>query len=166
MVIRDERYDLGIAQRRLMFGHAGAEGRVDSTTDLNDKLEDFVTRDTFGDLWQRPGLSIKDRSKVTFAMLAATGREHELRVHARGALANGVTPIELREIGLQALHYCGIPAGVSAMRGLDEVFREIGVGPELDGEADRTRAIPRKTARVDKQADREKKSDKKKSKKH
>ncbi|HWL59675.1 MAG TPA: carboxymuconolactone decarboxylase family protein [Microbacteriaceae bacterium] len=161
MVIRDDAYVAGLNQRRAMFGPAGAEKVVDVTTDLNDKLEDFVTRETFGDLWQRPGLSLKDRSKVTFAMLVATGRAHELRVHARGAIANGVSPIELREIVLHALHYCGIPAAVGGTQGLKEVFADLGIGPDLDGEAERSRAA--KTKKSEKKSD--KKSDKKKSKK-
>lgn len=156
MVIKDDAYVAGINQRRAMFGSAGAEGVVDATTDINDKLEDFVTRETFGDLWQRPGLSLKDRSKITFAMLVATHRGPELRVHARGAIANGVTPVELREIVLHGLHYCGIPAAVDGARGLKEVFAELGIGPEFDGEAERSRAAGKK---------KDKKSDKKKSKK-
>ena len=156
MVIKDDAYVAGINQRRAMFGSAGAENIVDATNDLNDKLEDFVTRQTFGDLWQRPGLSLRDRSKVTFAMLVANGRAHELRVHARGAIANGVTPVELREIVLHALHYCGIPAAVGGMQGLKEVFAELGIGPDLDGEVERSRAASKK---------KDKKSDKKKSKK-
>ncbi|MCR2764015.1 carboxymuconolactone decarboxylase family protein [Microbacterium sp. zg.B48] len=140
MVIRDELYDIGMQQRRAMFGTQGAEARVDTTTDLNDKLEDFVTRTTFGDVWQRPGLSLAARSEVTFAMLLANGREHELRVHAEGALENGVSPIELREIVLQGLLYCGIPAGVLGVRVLREVFEARGIGDALDGEADATRA--------------------------
>lgn len=139
MVIRDELYEIGIEQRRKMFGTAGADAIVDHTTGLTDKIEDFVTRQTFGDMWQRPGLSVKDRSKVTFAMLVATGKPHELRVHARGAIANGVTPIELREIVIQALLYCGIPAAVEGLRGLNEVFRDLGIPPVLDGEAEETR---------------------------
>jgi len=139
MVIRDELYEIGIEQRRKMFGTAGADAIVDHTTGVNDKIEDFVTRQTFGDVWQRPGLSIKDRSKVTFAMLVATGKPHELRVHARGAIANGVTPVELREIVLQALLYCGIPAAVEGTRGLNEVLRDLGISPTLDGEAEETR---------------------------
>jgi len=158
MVIRDDAYVVGLNQRRAMFGSAGAEKIVDHTTDINDKIEDFVTRETFGDLWQRPGLSLRDRSKVTFAMLVANGRVHEMRVHARGAIANGVSPVELREIVLHALHYCGVPAGVEGTRALTEVFADLGIGPELDGEAERTRAAVKKK-------DKDKKSEKKKSKK-
>ncbi|MFV0373899.1 carboxymuconolactone decarboxylase family protein [Microbacterium sp.] len=127
MVIRDELYDSGIAQRRTMFGDAGADAQVDNTTPLNDKLQDFVTRNCFGDIWQRPGLSVADRSKVTFAMLIATGKSHEMRIHAEGALANGVTAEELREIAIHSLLYCGIPSAVEAHRALAEVFDTLGI---------------------------------------
>lgn len=127
MVTRDELYERGIQRRRTMFGHAGADAQVDHTTALNDTLQDFVTRTCFGDIWERAGLSQADRSKVTFAMLIATGKSHEMRIHAQGALANGVSPIELREIAIHALLYCGIPSSVEAHRALDEVFAEAGV---------------------------------------
>lgn len=133
MVIRDELYEQGIAQRREMFGDAGADAQVDHTTALNDKLQDFVTRNCFGDIWQRPGLSLTDRSKVTFAMLVASGKSHEMRIHAQGAIANGVSPVELREIAIHSLLYCGIPASVEAHRALEEVFTNLGV--ELDDDA-------------------------------
>ncbi|MDX2376348.1 carboxymuconolactone decarboxylase family protein [Microbacterium sp. LRZ72] len=136
--MRDELYEVGVQQRRRMFGAAGAEDQVDHTTDLNDKLQDFVTRYCFGDIWQRPGLSIPDRSKVTFSMLVAAGKPHEMKVHARGALENGVTPIELREIVVQSVLYCGIPAAVEGLRALETVFAEMGVARDLDGEAEAT----------------------------
>jgi len=134
MVIRDELYDVGIAQRRAMFGPEGAEDQVDNTNWLNDKIQDFVTRNCFGDIWQRPGLSLADRSKVTFAMLIAAGKPHETRIHARGALANGVSPLELREIAVHAILYCGIPAAVDGIQALDDVLTEKGI--VIDNETD------------------------------
>jgi 4-carboxymuconolactone decarboxylase len=135
MIKDDLLFEAGIAQRRHMFGAAGAEGQVDKTTDLDDKLQDFVTRYCFGDIWQRPGLNTADRSKITLAMLIATGKPHEIRVHLRGALANGVTPIELREIVVHSILYCGIPAAVEGMRALSEILTEQGIELALDGEA-------------------------------
>lgn len=134
MVLKDELYDIGIEQRRHMFGTAGAEEQTDNTTVLNDKIQDFVTRYCFGDIWQRPELSKTDRSKVTFAMLVATGKPHETRIHARGALSNGVSALELREIAIHAALYCGIPASVEALQALDEVFTEKGVVLEQEDE--------------------------------
>ncbi|MFC7402939.1 carboxymuconolactone decarboxylase family protein [Citricoccus sp. GCM10030269] len=138
MVIRDAQHDVGLEQRRKMFGIEGAEDQVHHTTDLNDKLQDFVTRYCFGDIWQREGLSIPDRSKITIAMLIAQGNEQELRVHLRGALANGLTPLQLREIAVHAVLYCGIPASNEGLRALAEVLEEKGLPFEMDGEAQRT----------------------------
>lgn len=135
MIKDDLLFEAGIAQRRHMFGAAGAEAQVDKTTDLDDKLQDFVTRYCFGDIWQRSGLSVADRSKITLAMLIATGKPHEIRVHLRGALANGVTPIELRELVVHSILYCGIPAAVEGMRALSEILTEQGIELSLDGEA-------------------------------
>lgn len=132
-MLYDDLYDVGIAQRRHMFGPAGAEGQTEATTDLDDKLQEIVTRICFGDIWQRDGLPIADRSRITVAMLVALGKAHEIRVHLRGALANGVSPVELREIVLHSFLYAGIPAAVEGMRALKEVLAERGDDLDLDG---------------------------------
>lgn len=90
-MIHDELYDSGLELRRRMFGPGGAEEQVDTTTELNDKIQDVVTRYCFGDIWQREGLSLKTRSLITLAMLVALGRPHEIRIHLRGAISNGVS---------------------------------------------------------------------------
>lgn len=115
-MIHDELYDLGLDLRRDMFGPAGADEQVGSTDEWDDKLQDLVTRHVFGDIWQRPGLDRKTRSLVTLAMLVATNRPHEVGIHLRGALSNGVTSEELRELMLHASVYCGIPAAVDGLR--------------------------------------------------
>lgn len=137
-MIHDDLYAVGLDQRRAMFGPEGAEQQVEHTTDLNDKLQDFVTRWCFGDIWQREGLSIGDRSKITIAMLIAQGKSHEIRVHMRGALANGLSPLELREIVVHSILYIGIPGAVEGMRALEEVLAEAGIPADLDGESGRT----------------------------
>lgn len=134
-MIHDELYDVGLRQRRTMFGPEGAEQQVEHTNDLNDKLQDFVTRVCFGDIWQRDGLSFQERSRITFAMLIAQGKSHELRIHARGALANGVTPEELREVVIHSILYCGIPAAVEGLRAVEEILVEKGLSLDIDGEA-------------------------------
>ena len=136
-MIRDELFDEGLRQRRDMFGLAGAEDQIDHTTDVNDKLQDFVTRYCFGDIWQRPGLGLQERSRITLAMLIATGKSHEIRVHLRGALANGVPLLELREIIVHSMLYCGIPAAVEGMRALEDIIVEKGLSVDIDGESAR-----------------------------
>ncbi|MGP3535556.1 carboxymuconolactone decarboxylase family protein [Microbacterium sp. RD1] len=134
-MIRDHLYDVGLRQRRDMFGPEGAEGQVEHTTDLNDKIQDYVTRYCFGDIWQRDGLSLTDRSKVTLAMLIAQGKSHELRIHVRGALANGVSVLELREVIVHSTLYCGIPAAVEGLRALEEILIERGLPSTVDDES-------------------------------
>lgn len=136
-MIRDDLYDIGLRRRRAMFGPEGAELQVEHTTDLNDKVQDFVTRYCFGDIWQRDGLSVGDRSKVTLAMLIALGKSHELRIHMRGALANDVPVRELRELIVHSILYCGIPAAVEGLRALEDVLEERGLPSEVDGESQR-----------------------------
>ncbi len=113
-----------------MFGEGGADKQVYGTTELNDKLQEIVTRWCFGDLWERAELSHKIRSMITVAMLLAAGKVPELNIHMRGALANGVTAVELREICLHSILYCGIPAGAEGIRTLDAILAD--VDPESD----------------------------------
>lgn len=121
-MIRDELYEQGLGVRREMFGSAGAEEQTESTRGINDKMQEIVTRWCFGDIWSRPELDRRTRSMITVAMMIALGREWELNIHMRGALANGVTEEELREISLHAVLYTGIPAANEGLRTLDSIL--------------------------------------------
>ena len=110
----DEAFDAGLALRRAMFGPAGADEALQQASEFSRPLQEIVTRFCFGEVWQRPGLDPRTRSMLTIAMLIASGRMAQLPGHVRGALANGVTHEELRELILHALLYCGIPAAVEA----------------------------------------------------
>jgi 4-carboxymuconolactone decarboxylase len=123
-MIHDEQFDLGLQLRRDMFGVAGADDQVGSTDEWDDKLQEIVTRHVFGDVWQRPGLDRRTRSLVTLAMLVATNRSHEVGIHLRGALSNGVTAEELRELMLHASIYCGLPAAVDGIRAARALVEE------------------------------------------
>lgn len=125
-MIKDEQYDAGIGLRREMFGSAGAEQQTENTTEIDDKLQEIVTRYCFGDIWQREGLERRTRSLITVAMLVALGRSHELRIHINGALSNGVSVLELREVMLHSYLYCGIPAAVEGIYTLQEIAAERG----------------------------------------
>jgi 4-carboxymuconolactone decarboxylase len=117
-------FDKGLRLRHEMFGRAGAEDRWEQATDFNRPLEEFVTRHCFGETWSRPGLDRKTRSLVTLAILTALVRPNQLRGHVRGALANGATPEEIREVLLHTVDYAGIPAGVEAFAAAAEVLKE------------------------------------------
>jgi 4-carboxymuconolactone decarboxylase len=76
-------------------------------------------------LWTRPGLDRRTRSIVNLAMLGALNRPHELKLHVKGALKNGLTKDEIKEILLQVAVYCGIPSGIDAFRNAREAFKEV-----------------------------------------
>jgi 4-carboxymuconolactone decarboxylase len=119
---QDPSYTAGMQIRREMFGPAGAEERVAAATPFNRPFEDLVTRYCFGDTWARPGLDRRTRSMITLAALTALVRPNQLKNHVRGALANGVTPAEIREILLHTSIYAGIPAGVEAFNAAMEAL--------------------------------------------
>jgi len=107
-------FETGMALRREMFGPGGAEQALAQASDFSRPLQEIVTRFCFGEVWQRAGLDRRTRSMLTVAMLIAGGRTAQLPAHFRGAITNGVTREELREVILHALLYCGIPAAVEA----------------------------------------------------
>ena len=119
---KDSAFDTGMAIRRDMFGAAGAEQRLAQANDFNRPFEELVTRYCFGDTWGRPGLDRKTRSLITLAALTALTKPNQLKVHVRGALANGATPEEIREVLLHTAIYAGIPCGVEAFNAAAEVL--------------------------------------------
>ena len=112
----------GLATRRKVLGNDYVQAALDKATPFNAPLQELVTKNAWGNTWQRPGIDLKTRSIVTVSMLVALGRMHELKIHVRGALNNGVTPEELQEIFLHASVYCGFPAAVDAFRNAAEVI--------------------------------------------
>jgi 4-carboxymuconolactone decarboxylase len=120
-VDRDATFDTGLAIRREMFG-ALTEEHIRNADDFMRDLQDFVTTYCFGEVWGREGLARNIRSMITLSLLAAQGRTEELKWHVKGALANGVTKDELKEVFLHTAVYAGIPAGVSAFFAAREVF--------------------------------------------
>lgn len=123
-MMHDELYEKGLDLRRSMFGRAGAEDQVETTTDFNEKIQDVVTRYCFGDIWQREGLDLRTRSFVTLAMLVALGRPHEIRIHLRGAISNGIATEEIRELMIHSFLYCGLPAAIDGLTAFEELLAE------------------------------------------
>jgi 4-carboxymuconolactone decarboxylase len=119
---QDPETQAGLATRRKVLGDAYVENALNRTTPFTDPMQELVTKHAWGNTWQRPGLELKTRSIVTVSMLVALNRPHELKAHVRGALNNGVTPEELREIFLHASVYCGFPAAIDALRTAAEVI--------------------------------------------
>ena len=117
----DAIYDQGLATRKAVLGADYVDAALQKATEFTQPLQDLVTRHAWGNTWQRGGLDLKTRSIVTVSMLVALGKMHELKIHVRGALNNGVTREELQEIFLHASVYCGFPAAVDAFRNAAEV---------------------------------------------
>jgi 4-carboxymuconolactone decarboxylase len=88
-------------------------------------MQEMVTRNCWGDVWNRPGLERAQRSLINLAMISALNRPHELKVHVRGAINNGVTREEIQEVFLQVAIYCGAPAGLESFRLAREVFADM-----------------------------------------
>lgn len=120
----DEARERGMAVRRAVLGDAHVDRSVASRTPLTADFQDYITRCAWGEVWTRPGLDRRTRSCVTVAMLIALNRTEELAMHLRGALNNGVTVDELREVLLQAAVYCGVPAANTAFRVASEVLEQ------------------------------------------
>jgi len=114
----------GLAVRRAVVGADYVEKSLASMNQFNAPLQKLVTEWCWGDVWTRPGLPRATRSMLNLAMLCALNRPHELRIHLRGALNNGVTPREIQEVLLQVAVYCGVPAGVEGFRIATEVINE------------------------------------------
>jgi len=118
----DEIFEKGLALRREMFGPAGSDKALETAGEHSRPLQEMVTRFCFGEVWQRPGLDRRTRSLLTLAMLLGTGRFLQFPAHLRGALANGASAEELRELILHSQLYCGIPSAVEAMVALESVL--------------------------------------------
>jgi 4-carboxymuconolactone decarboxylase len=120
-------YETGMKIRREVLGDA----YVDAATRTADQgalpaaLQELVAQYCWGEVWSRPGLDRRSRSLLNLGMLAALNRPHELKLHVRGALNNGLTRDEIGEAFLQAAIYCGVPAALDSFRVAREVFREI-----------------------------------------
>lgn len=112
----DPEFERGLAMRKRVMGEAFVANALDNMTPFTEPIQQHITRKAWGDVWQRGTLDLKTRSLITVTMLAALGKQHELKGHVRGALNNGATPAELQEVLLQVAVYCGVPTAVEAFR--------------------------------------------------
>ena len=115
-------FEEGLAVRREVLGADYVNNAVASATDFNREFQELVTEYCWGKVWTRPGLDRKTRSLINVAMLTALNRPHEVALHVRGALNNGCTRDEIKEVLLQTAIYCGVPAAVDSFRVAREVL--------------------------------------------
>ena len=122
-------YDKGMELRRAVMGTAYVDRALAANADdIGKPIQDFITEHGWGAVWGREGLSRKTRSMLNLAMISILNRPHELRGHIRGALNNGVTKDEIREIFMQVGVYAGAPAMLDSVRIAKEMFVEIEKG--------------------------------------
>jgi 4-carboxymuconolactone decarboxylase len=103
------RFEQGMAVRREVLGDAHVDRSMENRTPFNEPFQEFITRYAWGEIWSRPGLSRQERSLVTLAVLAAMQHEHELAMHVKAAVRNGLTPDQIQEVLLQVAVYAGVP---------------------------------------------------------
>lgn len=120
-------FEKGLAVRKAVLGDVYVEKSLNAATPFNMDIQKFTTEYCWGDIWSRPGLDHKARSMVNLAMLTALNRHHEFKVHVRGAINNGVTVDEIKEILLQSAIYAGLPASLEHFRLASEVLAEMGL---------------------------------------
>ncbi len=121
-----ELFHRGLEVRRDVLGADYVDNSVAGANDFMMTFQKLVTEWCWGVAWTRPGLDRRTRSMLNLAMLTALNRPSELRLHVRGAINNGVTVDEIKEILVQATVYCGIPAGLEAFKSANEVLLEVG----------------------------------------
>lgn len=122
-----DKFERGLATRREVLGDEYVDSAVNNANEFNWPMQELVTEYCWDEIWNRPGLSRKDRSLLNLGMISALGRSNELKMHVRGAINNGLTKEELREVFLQVTIYCGVPAAVESFRLAQEVFEEMGI---------------------------------------
>ena len=127
----------GMQVRRAVLGDAHVDRAVAGTTPLTAPFQDLITRYAWGDVWSRPGLDRRTRSMLTLALLTALGHEHELRMHVRAAVTNGVTAQEVGEVLLHTAVYAGVPASNRALAVAQEVLRDLGLDGPSPGSEER-----------------------------
>jgi len=122
-----ELFDRGLEVRRAVLGAEYVDKAIAGADDFTRPMQELVTQYCWGEIWTRPGLDRRTRSIINLAMLTALNRPHEIKLHVRGALNNGLTKQDIAEVFLQTAIYCGVPAAIDAFRVARDVFKEVGL---------------------------------------
>ena len=118
-------FEKGLAIRKAVLGKEYVEKSLAGADDFTRPMQELVTKYCWGEVWGNGNLSRRDRSLLNLAMLSILNRPHELKLHVKGALTNGVTRDEIREVILQVAIYAGVPAGIDATRIAKEALAEV-----------------------------------------
>jgi 4-carboxymuconolactone decarboxylase len=118
-------YQRGLEIRKAVLGKEYVDKALAAADAFSMPMQELATEYCWGRIWSRPGLARRDRSLINLAMISALNRPHELKIHVKGALTNGITREEICEIFLQVAIYCGVPAGIDSVRLAREAFAEV-----------------------------------------
>lgn len=120
----NDKFEKGLAIRKQVLGEAYVNHSMNNADDFNLPLQELVTEYCWGAVWGRDELSKPERSLINLAMISALNRPHELKLHVKGALRNGLSKTQIREVLLQVAIYCGVPAAVDSFRIAKEAILE------------------------------------------
>jgi len=120
-------YDAGLAIRKEVLGDAHVQKSLDAVSEFSKPIQELVTEYCWGEVWSRDGIDRSTRSMLNLAMLTALNRPHELGVHVRGAITNGVTPAQIQEVLMQTAIYVGVPAALESFRIAERVLKEMDI---------------------------------------
>jgi 4-carboxymuconolactone decarboxylase len=123
-----DRLKNGERNRRKVLGDAHVDRSMKGRTAFNGEWVDFITRTAWGDIWQRPGLDHRSRSIIVLSVATSLGRWEEFRIHVKGAIHNGLSKDEIKEVLMQCAVYAGVPAANTAFHEAQKVFDEMGIG--------------------------------------
>lgn len=122
-----ELFEKGLQVRREVLGAEYVDAAIKNADAFNLPMQELVTQYCWGEVWNRPGLDRRTRSLLNLAMITALNRPHELKLHVRGAINNGLSKEEISEVFVQCAIYCGVPAAIDSFRTAKEVFKEMGI---------------------------------------
>jgi 4-carboxymuconolactone decarboxylase len=123
--VANEKFEKGLKLRKQVLGAEYVEKSMASADSFSLPMQELSTEYCWGHVWTRPGLALRDRSLINIAMISALNRPHELKLHVKAALNNGLSREEIREVILQVAVYCGVPAGIDSTRIAREAFAEV-----------------------------------------
>jgi 4-carboxymuconolactone decarboxylase len=123
--VYSEKFNKGLRTRKEVLGEEYVNRSLEGADDFNWPAQQLATEYCWDEIWNRPGLDRRSRSILNLGMIAALNRPHELKIHIRGAITNGITKQELQEIFLQVAVYCGLPAALDSFRIAKEAFKEL-----------------------------------------
>jgi len=126
--VSESRFEEGLRTRKEVLGEAYVERALGNVTEFTEPIQKLVTEYCWGAVWTREGIDRKTRSLLNVGMLTAMNRQHELAAHVRGAVNNGCSAVEIREVLLQAAIYCGLPAALDAFRTAETALNEAARG--------------------------------------